>query len=57
MPNIDRLKHEALNIHCRICLRFKPNDEKSNKLLDHLLYSLNPYKLVTEKNDMYLSWR
>lgn len=57
MPKLDRLKYEALHIHSRICLRFKPNDEKANKLLEHLLYLLDPSKLVTEKGDMYLSWR
>lgn len=57
MPKLDRLKYEALHIHSRIFLRFKPNDEKANKLLEHLLYLLDPSKLVTEKCDMYLSWR
>ncbi len=52
---LDRLKYDALHIHSRICLRFKPDDEDANKLLSQLLDLLDPSKLTP--NNQYSSWR
>jgi hypothetical protein len=52
---LDRLKYDALHIHSRISLRFKPDDTDANKLLNRLLDLLNPSSLDAEHQ--YSSWR
>jgi hypothetical protein len=54
-PKLDRLKYDALHIHSRISLRFKPDDTDANKLLNRLLDLLNPSSLDAEHQ--YSSWR
>lgn len=54
-PELDRLKYDALHVHSRICLRFKPDDGDANILLTELLDLLDPSKLTP--NNQYPSWR
>jgi len=54
-PSLDRLKYDALHIHSRIALRFKPTDDGGNELLNELLSLLDPSKLAP--NNQYSSWR
>jgi hypothetical protein len=54
-PEIERLKYDALHILSRISLRFKPDDNDANILLDKLLGLLDPSKLAP--NNQYSSWR
>ncbi|MGF1845342.1 hypothetical protein L4C39_19550 [Vibrio clamense] len=56
-PKLDRLKYDALHIHSRISLRFKPQDDKANKLLSHLLDLLDPSKFGVDRNSSYAKWR
>lgn len=57
VPKLDRLKYDALHIHSRISLRFKPEDDKANKLLMHLLDLLDPSKVGADRNNSYAQWR
>ena len=52
---LDRLKYDSIHIHSRISLRFKPNDNNANTLLNKLLFLLDPSKLSSI--DQYASWR
>ncbi|WP_196482622.1 hypothetical protein [Burkholderia cepacia] len=54
-PKLDKEKYDALHLLSRIRLRFKPNDEAANKLLDDLGDLLNPGKL--HPDNKYSSWR
>jgi len=54
-PELNRLKYDALHVHSRISLRFKPDDGDANVLLDKLLGLLDPSKL--NQNCQYSSWR
>ncbi|EPA0961168.1 hypothetical protein ACQZVH_004610 [Vibrio parahaemolyticus] len=54
---LERLKYDALHIHSRICLRFKPDDRKANELLENLLNLLNPAKFGADRNNSYSCWR
>ncbi|AFH92101.1 hypothetical protein ACU7RR_000170 [Providencia stuartii] len=56
-PKLERLKYDALHIHNRISLRFKPGNKKANQLLKHLLDLLDPSKLDTEQSNAYSRWR
>ncbi|QHP92470.1 hypothetical protein EXE55_05310 [Burkholderia glumae] len=53
--SLDRVKYDALHLLSRISLRFKPNDEAANKLLDSLGNLLDPAKL--HPDNKYSSWR
>ncbi len=54
-PKLDRLKYEALHIHSRISLHFKPGDIAGDELIKQLSYLLDPSKLKPENR--YSSWR
>lgn len=54
-PKLERLKYDALHIHSRISLRFKPGDIAGDKLIEQLSYLLDPSKLKSESR--YSSWR
>ncbi len=54
-PDLERLKYDALHMHSRISLRFKPDDNNGNELLAKLLSLLDPSKLVPYRQ--YSSWR
>ena len=53
---LDRLKYDALHIHSRISLRFKPDDNVANDFLSHLLDLLDPSKTGLD-NNAYSNWR
>lgn len=53
---LDHLKYDALHIHSRISLRFKPNDAEANDLLSNLLGLLDPSKTGVDSN-AYSNWR
>ncbi|MCR9967113.1 MULTISPECIES: hypothetical protein [Vibrio harveyi group] len=55
-PELDRLKYDALHIHSRISLRFKPDDEAADKLLANLLKLLDPASTGLD-NNAYSNWR
>ncbi|HGY1013641.1 TPA: hypothetical protein ACNUUK_001921 [Aeromonas salmonicida subsp. smithia] len=54
-PKLERLKYDALHIHSRISLRFKPGDIEGDKLIEQLSHLLDPSKLKSEAR--YSSWR
>jgi len=54
-PKLERLKYDALHIHSRISLRFKPYDKDANDVLKQLLDLLDPSKL--DSTCEYSSWR
>jgi hypothetical protein len=54
-PKLERLKHDALKIHSRISLRFKPDDRDGNVLLEKLLRLLDPLSLTS--SNTYSTWR
>ena len=56
VADLDRLKYDALHIHSRICLRFKPDDTVANNLLSNLLNLLDPSKTGLDSN-AYSNWR
>ncbi|MBI1676296.1 hypothetical protein KO533_17175 [Shewanella sp. NKUCC05_KAH] len=56
VAELDRLKYDALHIHSRISLRFKPDDVAANNLLSHLLDLLDPSKTGLD-NNAYSNWR
>jgi len=53
--SLEKVKYDALHLLSRISLRFKPNDEAANKLLDSLGDLLDPAKL--HPDNKYSSWR
>jgi hypothetical protein len=56
VTKLDRLKYDALHIHSRISLRFKPEDKVANDFLANLLNLLDPSKIGLE-NEAYSNWR
>lgn len=56
VAELDRLKYDALHIHSRISLRFKPDDAGANNLLSDLLGLLDPSKIGLD-NNAYSNWR
>lgn len=56
VTKLDRLKYDALHIHSRVSLRFKPEDEIANNLLANLLNLLDPSKIGLDPN-AYSNWR
>lgn len=56
VAQLDRLKYEALHIHSRISLRFKPDDIAANELLSELLGLLDPSKIGLDSS-AYSNWR
>lgn len=53
---IEGFKYEAIHIHSRISLRFKPDDTVANDFLLHLLDLINPSRFGID-NNAYPKWR
>ena len=56
VSQLNQLKYEALHIHSRISLRFKPDDIAANGLLLELLDLLDP-SIIGGDSSAYSNWR